>query len=76
MRLLRQRFDVDAKDAKQTRLRNLEEDLEEARQKLVKLEENQLRYDDEMKKLKIEFHELEQRKGKKKEILEEMNHKL
>ena len=50
--------------------------MEEARQKLVKLEENQLRYDDEMKKLKIEFHELEQRKGKKKEILEEMNHKL
>ena len=36
---------------------------------MTKLDENQLRYDDEMKKLKIEFHELEQRKGKKKEII-------
>ena len=29
-----------------------------------------------MKKLKIEFHELEQRKGKKKEIIQDMNYKL
>lgn len=31
LRLLRQRFDVDAKEAKSTRLKNLEEDLDEAR---------------------------------------------
>ena len=54
----------------------MEEDLEEARQKLIKLEEGKMRYEDEMKRLRIEFHELEQRKGKKKEILEDMNHKL
>ena len=35
-----------------------------------------MRYDDDMKRLRIEFHDLEQKKGKKKEILEDMNHKL
>ena len=60
---------MDAKDTKQTRLKNLEEDLEEARQRLTKLEESSAQYDAEMKKLKIEYEELEQRKGKKKEIL-------
>ena len=59
LKLLRSRFDIDAKDAKQTRLKNLEEDLEEAKQKQAKLEENELRYDNEMKKLRIELNELE-----------------
>ena len=52
LKLLRTKFDVDAKDAKQNRLKNLEEDLEESRQKMTKLIDNQHRYESEMIKLK------------------------
>lgn len=43
---------------------------------MIKHVDNQQRYDSEMIRLKQEVDELEQRKGKKKEILEEMDHKL
>ena len=55
LKLLRSQFDMDAKDAKQTRLKNLDEDIEEAKQKLIKLEDNSQRYDSEMKRLKQEI---------------------
>ena len=76
MRLLKQRFDGDAKEAKQTRLKNLEEDLDEAKVRQNRLEDDKVRYDQETVRVKSEILELEQKKGKKKDILEDMNAKL
>ena len=41
-----------------------------------RLEDDKVRYDQELQRVKHEIHELEQKKGKQKDILEEMSSKL
>ena len=41
-----------------------------------RLEDDKVRYDQEQQRVRHEIHELEQKKGKQKDILEEMSSKL
>jgi|LauGreDrversion4_2_1035121.scaffolds.fasta_scaffold83157_3 hypothetical protein len=60
----------------QIRLKNLEEDLDETRKKEANLLEFETRYRDETVGLAGDIQEMESRKDRKKELLEDMHGKL
>lgn len=76
MRLLKQRYDSDAKDAKQLKLKNVQEDLDEAKQKMEKLQSYETKYENEYHRLKKEIAELELKKDNKKAFCETQQQKL
>jgi predicted nucleic acid-binding Zn-ribbon protein len=60
----------------QIRLKNLEEDLEEAHKKEATLNDFEDKYRDEVEHLAHEIEDMESKKDRKKELLEDMLQKL
>jgi hypothetical protein len=76
LKLLKERLEVDQRDHLQIRLKNLEEDLEEAKKKEATLLDFERKYREEVEHLASEIEEMENKKDRKKELLEDMHHKL
>ena len=76
LKLLKERLEVDQRDQMQIRLKNLEEDLEEAHKKEATLNDFEDKYRDEVEHLAHEIEDMESKKDRKKELLEDMLQKL
>ncbi|CDW78995.1 structural maintenance of chromosomes protein 2-1-like [Stylonychia lemnae] len=72
LKLLKERLELDQKDAVSIKLKNTEEDLDEGRKKLVTLGEFEQKYRDENERLRNEIIQMESKKDQKKELLEGM----
>ncbi|TNV87762.1 hypothetical protein FGO68_gene16265 [Halteria grandinella] len=76
LRLLKDRLEVDQRDALSIRLRNLEEDLQDAQNKETTLLDFEGKYRDEIVTLTHEIADFETKKDRKKELLDDMHTKL